>query len=262
MAPPDCLGCNRSYPGDGVETSRGIWAGNALTASRHCGRFHFALHLSSAARASVCVFRRRLIQCPNPVRWPCRHVMDFCCRTSCAPFAEPRWPLQSRAGALWACLGVSRPAPVFLGTNASSAGPSIPALDCGIAGGLSRPLHTLAAFFPSARPFLWPAGCQQGTVQMGIQPLPCRATERASASGHAPCGIPALRPPRQCAGSSAQCVVHPPVMCRRGAVVPPPSPRSAPVALAAMRRCALFFHAFCGLIETAGAVGAVCTSLF
>lgn len=72
------------------------------------------------------------------------------------------------------------------------------------------------------------AGCQKGTVQRGYSNLPCRATERASASGHAPSPFRDIcfAAATPVCGRSAQRVVHPPVMCRRGAAVPPPRPRA------------------------------------
>lgn len=105
---------------------------------------------------------------------------------------------------------------------------SIPALDCGIAGGLARPLHTLAAFLPAAHGRFVSRWVPKRHCAEGISKL---ALPRHRARiGFGPRPFPfrdiCFAPATPVCGRSAQRVVHPPVMCRRGAAVPPPRPRA------------------------------------
>lgn len=220
-------------------TRHNLRSANAPTALWRRGRLHFALHLSSAFGAEACVFCIACIYRPA-IYWGVFYTN----------------PLQPK----------TQP-PFGLGCHVSHApcSASIPALDCGIADGLARPLHTLAAFRPAAHGrfvsrWVPKRHCAEGIFKLALPRHRARigfGPRPFPLSGYLLCGRHASVWPQRAARGPPSCDVQ---AGRCGATTQ--TPRSATVALAAMRRCDLFSHTFCGLMEAAGTVGTVCTSLF
>lgn len=237
-APLDCLGCNRSYPGNGSQHA--ATCGQPTHQRRYVATAGFTL--------------RYIFQALSGLKRVFFVSREFIAPPSTGGFyTNPHQPK-------------TQP-PFGLGCHVSHApcSASIPALDCGIAGGLARPLHILAAFLPAAHGrfvsrWVPKRHCAEGISKLALPRHRARigfGPRPFPLSGYLLCARHASVWPQRAARGPPSCDVQ---AGRCGATTQ--TPRSATVALAAMRRCDLFSHTFCGLMEAAGTVGTVCTSLF